>query len=100
MIMEALRKWRYRRYEAKIASTDDFAAFDKWASGPWTPDIVSNMPSEVLIKGPKFGGIDAETRRIIDLELGRRFESRQPFVGNLLAFAALILSAVALYRSW
>lgn len=94
------RKWRYKRYEAKVATADDFAVFDKWASGPWTPDVVSKMPTEVLIKGPKFGGIDAETRRIIDLELSRRFESRQPFVGNVLAFAALILSAVALYRSW
>lgn len=99
-MIEAWRKWRYKRYEAKVAAADDFAVFDKWASGPWTPDIVCKMPAEVLIKGPQFGGIDAETRKVIDLELSRRFQSQQPLIGNLLAFAALILSAVALYRSW
>lgn len=99
-MIEAWRKWRYKRYEAQVSSTEDFAEFDHWASGPWTPDMVAKMPWDVLIKGPQLGGIDAETRRVIDLEVEQRFQSRQPLIGNAIGLVALVVSMVALWKSW
>lgn len=99
-MIEAWRRWRYKRFEARVASTDDFAQFDQWASGPWTPEIVSKMPWDVLVKGPWNGGIDAETRRVIDLEIEKRFRSIHPMIANLISTAALIVAAIALWRSW
>ena len=100
MLIEAWRRWRYKRYEARIASTDDFTQFDQWASGPWTPEIVSRMPWDVLVKGPWNGGIDAEARQVIDLEIEKRFRSIHPMVANLISAAALIIAAIALWRTW
>lgn len=34
-----------------MASADDFASFEKFASGPWNPEIVSRMPWDVLARG-------------------------------------------------
>lgn len=99
-MFEAWRWWRYNRYEARIGAAEDFAVFEQWANGPWTPDMVKIMPWDVLVKGPQFGGIDAGTRKVIDLEIDKRFQSRQPLVANIIAFAALIVSAFALYKSW
>ena len=99
-MIEAWRRWAYKRYEARIASTEDFAQFEQWASGPWTPDMVSRMPWDILIKGPQLGGIDAETRRVIDLEIDKRFRSIQPAIANLISAVALIVALIALYNSW
>lgn len=99
-MFERLRKWAYPRYAARIGASDDLADFEAFAAGPWTPDMARRMPWEILVKGPQLGAIDPETRRVIDLEIARRFESRQPLVGNVIALAALALSALALYRSW
>ena len=98
-LFDAFRRWTYRRYEARVSTTDDFAEFDQWASGPWTPQIAAKMPWELLIKGPRLGGIDAETRRVIDLEIEKRHRSRQPFIANIISTLALIVAVVALSRS-
>ncbi len=68
-MIERWRRWAYKRYEARLSSTRDFALFEQWASGPWTPEVVSRMPWEILIKRPQLGGIDGETRKVIDLEI-------------------------------
>lgn len=62
--------------------------------------MVAIMPWDILIKGPQLGGIDAETRKVIDIEIEKRFRSRQPMVQTVIAAIALIVSAIALYRSW
>ncbi len=97
---EAWRRWNYKRYETKISSTDDFAEFDRWASGPWTPEIASRMPWDKLIQGPQLGAIDQETRRVIDLEIEKRHRSRQPIIANFISFLALVAAAIALARTW
>ncbi len=61
--------------------------------------MVAIMPWDILIRGPQLGGIDAETRRVIDLEIEKRFRSRQPAIANVISFAALVVAAVALWRS-
>ena len=97
-MFETWRRWTYKRYEARLSSTGDFAQFEQWASGPWTPKMVSKMPWNVLIKGPQRGGIDAQTRKVIDLEIEKRFRSRQPLITNVIAFAALVISLIALLK--
>ena len=97
-MIDLWRRWRYPRYEALVASADAFATFSRFASGPWTPDMTTRMPWHILIAGPKLGEIDSETRRVIDLEIERRFRSRQPVFANLIACAALIVSLIALFR--
>ena len=74
--MERWRRWIYKRYESRVSASDNFAEFEQWASGPWTPDMVARMPWDVLIKGPQLGAIDADTRKVIDLEIQKRFQSR------------------------
>jgi hypothetical protein len=97
---EIFRRWNYKRYEARVAATDNFAEFENWATGPWTPDIVSKMPWDVLLKGPQLGNIDAQTRKFIDLEIEKRFRSIQPMLANIISVGALIVAAFALYRAW
>ena len=92
-----LRRWTYRRYEKRIGAADDLALFEALVSGPWTLEMAARMPEEVLLQGPQFGNIDADTRRIIDLELARRVGVRQQRPAK---FVALVVSALALYRSW
>ncbi|HEX5184129.1 MAG TPA: hypothetical protein VFW19_13405 [Allosphingosinicella sp.] len=94
-MFERWRKWTYKRFERRVSATDDFAEFEQWASGPWTPEMATKMPWDVLVKGPQLGTIDAETRRVIDLEISRRFRSRQPIIANIISVAAL---AVALLK--
>ena len=96
---ERWRRWRYKRYEARVSSTEDFAQFDQFASGPWTPEMVSKMPWDVLTRGPQLGGIDAQTRRVIDMEMARRAQPISPIIANILAALALLISLVALFRS-
>lgn len=98
-MFEAWRKWRYKKYEMRKANADDFAEFEQWASGPWTPKIASRMPWDKLIRGPQLGEIDEETRRIIDLEIDKRHRSMQPVYANLISALALIVAVVALLRS-
>lgn len=61
--------------------------------------MVTKMPWDVLVKGPQLGSIDAETRRVIDMEMARRAQPLSPIIANVISFLALILSAVALLRS-
>jgi len=82
-----------------VASADNFAEFEKFTTGPWSPDMVTKMPWDVLVKGPQLGSIDAETRRVIDMEMARRAQPLSPIIANVISFLALILSAVALLRS-
>lgn len=82
-----------------MASADNFAEFEKFTTGPWSPDMVTKMPWDVLVKGPQLGSIDAETRRVIDMEMARRAQPLSPIIANVISFLALILSAVALLRS-
>ena len=98
-MFEWLRKWNYSRYEAGFASHEDLAVFESFASGPWTPAMAARMPWDILLKGPQLGGIDADTRRVIDLEVARRFRSRQPLFANLIALVACGVSLIALCRS-
>lgn len=97
-MIEAWRRWQYKRYEARVSSTDDFAKFDQFASGPWTPEMVFRMPWDVLVKGPQLGGIDAQTRRVIDMEMARRAQPVSPIIANVIAVLALIVSVFALLR--
>jgi hypothetical protein len=98
-VREWWRRWRYKRYEARVSSTDDFEQFDQFASGSWTPEMVSKMPWDVLVKGPQLGGIDAQTRRVIDMEMARRAQPISPIIANIIAALALIISIVALSKS-
>ena len=81
-MIESWRRWRYKRYEARVSSSDDFAEFEQLFAGPWTPDLVRKMPWDVLLKGPG-DQIDSQTRKIIDLEVGRRLNSTHPLIANL-----------------
>lgn len=80
---EIWRRWAYRRYEARVASADNFAEFEKFTTGPWSPDMVTKMPWDVLVKGPQLGSIDAETRRVIDMEMARRAQPLSPIIANV-----------------
>jgi hypothetical protein len=97
-VFEAFRRWTYKRYEADISATDDFAQFEQFAAGPWTPDMAGKMPWDVLIKGPQLGGIDAQTRKVIDMEIEKRFRSRQPIIANALSVLALAAAIGALFK--
>lgn len=98
-MIEEWRRWTYKRYEARLSTTGDFAQFEQFASGPWTPEMVSKMPWDILMKGPQLGGIDTQTRQVIDLEIQKRFRSRQPLVANVISFFALAVALVALFRN-
>lgn len=98
-MFDAFRRWAYKRYEARVSTTDDFAQFEQWASGPWTPQIAAKMPWDKLIEGPQLGGIDAQTRKVIDLEIDKRHRSRQPLIANVISLAALIVAVMALFKS-
>jgi hypothetical protein len=97
-VFEAFRRWTYKRYEADISATDDFAQFERFSAGPWTPDMAGKMPWDVLIKGPQLGGIDAQTRKVIDMEIEKRFRSRQPIIANALSVLALAAAIGALFK--
>lgn len=98
-MFETWRRLTYDQYERRIASADDFAKFEKFASGPWTPAIASKLPWDVLVRGPQMGAIDAQTRRVIDMEMARRAQPVSPIIANIVSMLALIVSAIALVRS-
>lgn len=98
-MIEAWRRWNYKRYETSVSTEDDFGLFEQWASGPWTPQIAAKMPWDKLINGPQLGGIDAQTRQVIDLEIEKRHRSLQPLVANLISLVALVIAIVALFKS-
>ncbi|MGK6321352.1 hypothetical protein [Sphingomonas sp. DT-204] len=97
-MMETWRRWNYARFSNKIGSSDDFAKFEGWASGPWTPAIARKIPTPELLAGPPMGSIDAQTRKIIDLEITRRAQPVSPMVANIIAILALIVSVIALFK--
>lgn len=97
-MIERWRQWRYKRYEARVSSSDDFAEFEQLFSGPWTPDLVRKMPWDVLLKGPA-SQIDQQTRRLIDLEISRRLTPTHALISNIIAFFALSIATVALFRT-
>lgn len=97
--MERWRQWAYKRYERRVSTADDFAQFEQWASGPWTPGMVAKMPWDILVKGPQLGTIDAGTRRVIDLEIEKRFRSRLPIWQTAISVAALLVAVIALFKS-
>ena len=99
-MFEAWRRWNHKRYEARVSVTEDYAQFEQLVSGPWTTEMVSRMPWDILVKGPQFGNIDTQTRKLIDLEIEKRIQSRQPFIANVISFGALLIAVIALYKSW
>jgi hypothetical protein len=60
--------------------------------------MAGKMPWDVLIKGPQLGGIDAQTRKVIDMEIEKRFRSRQPIIANALSVLALAAAIGALFK--
>lgn len=90
--MEWLRRYRFERIARKRAEADDFSDFEEWFSGPWTPDIARKLPWKELMRGPLFGGIDDQTRRVIELETLRRTPSYGVIAANALALIAIGIS--------
>ena len=70
-MIERWREWNYKRLSNKIGASDDFKKFVEWESGPWTFAIARKIPLAQLLEGPPSGPIDAQTRRVIDIEIGR-----------------------------
>lgn len=99
-MIELWRRLTYSKWEHRMAASDDFSRFANFASGPWTPDMVRRMPWPILMRGPKLGGIDSETRKVIDLEVERRFRSPQPLITNLISIAALVVSILTALKIW
>jgi hypothetical protein len=97
-MIELWRRWTFKRYEERFSTAEDFAKFEHFASGPWTPEMVRRMPWDMLMKGPQLGAIDAQTRKVIDLEVERRHRSIQPTIANCIALVALIVSLVAFFK--
>jgi hypothetical protein len=95
--MEWWRRWRYRFVDQRSSSTS-FAKFEEWASGPWTPTIAAKIPMPELLAGPPMGGVNDQTRKVIDLELSKRYRSISPIVANVISLAALFVAGVALYE--
>lgn len=98
-MIELWRRWNYKRYEKSASTSDDFAKFEQFASGPWTSEIVSKMPWDVMVKGPQLGGIDEQTRKVIDMEMARRAQPASAAIANVIAALALVVSIVALLKS-
>lgn len=98
MIIERGRQWANKRYEARMSAADDFADFEEWASGPWTPEMVRRMPWKTLRQGPQLGEIDPETRRVINYEMERRQRSIQPVIANIISVIALAVAVLAHFK--
>jgi len=97
-MIDKWKRWRYKRWEARVAAGDDFAKFVSLLDGPWTPEIASKMPIDVLLSGPQFGQINGQTRKIIDMELERRLRSWQPAISNVIALLALVVAVCAYFK--
>jgi hypothetical protein len=97
-VIERWRRWTWKKYESRVSVSDNFAEFERLFSGPLTPDLASRMPGELLLE--RRGKVDQGTRKIIDSEMMRRLNSRQPIITNLISAAALIISLIALAKAW
>jgi len=97
-MIERWREWNYNRLSNKIGASEDFTKFVEWESGPWTPAIARKVPFSRLLAGPPGGPIDAQTRRVIDIEIARRTQPLSPMVANIIAILALIVSIAAYFR--
>jgi hypothetical protein len=97
-LIEAWRRWKYRRLSEKLGASDDFKQFEEWASGPWTPALARKIPMAELLAGPPMGSIDAQTRKVIDLEVARRSQSISPIIANVISALALIVVIMAFYH--
>lgn len=95
---ERRRLRRYPDLEAQMSNAE-FGTFSDWASGPWTEEFARRLPRHKLREGPPLNTNDAESRRVIRAELDRRFQSSAPVFSNYIAGLALLVSAVALFRS-
>jgi hypothetical protein len=60
--------------------------------------MTAKMPWDILVKGPQLGGIDGQTRKAIDLEIEKRFRSRQPAIANVISLVALVVAIIALFK--
>jgi hypothetical protein len=98
MMIEKWRAWRWKAYERRVSASDDFAEFERLFSGPLTPALASKMPLTLLLD-KRIGQVDQEARSIIDSEINRRLNSRQPMIANIMSAIALILSIIALTRA-
>lgn len=96
-MIEAWRRRNYPRLMKKIGSTDDFVEFVEWESGPWTLGMARKLPERVLRAGPPSGRIDADTRRVIDLEMARRSQFRANAVTICISILALAVSVAGLF---
>jgi hypothetical protein len=97
--MEPWRQWKWKRYEARVSSSDDFAEFERLFSGPLTPDLASKMPLNVLLER-RNGQVSQDTRNIVDSEITRRLNSTQPMIANVISTIALIVALFALAKAW
>jgi hypothetical protein len=91
-MFEWWRQITYPRYERRVGASDDLAVFERLVDGPWTPAMVARMPIEVLLAGPKLGGISPETRKVIDLEVARRMQAPSAYVGYLIGIAGVLVA--------
>ena len=98
-MIELWRRWAYKRYERRTSRADNFAEFEQFASGPWTPAIVSKMPWDVMVKGPSLGGIDEQTRKVIDMEMARRAQPVGATITIILSSISLVVSIAALFKT-
>lgn len=96
--MEWWRRYRFDNIAKKRAASDKFEDFEEWFSGPWTPEIARKLPWKELIKGPLLGGIDAETRRVIELETMRRTPAYGVITANIMALIAIGISTISLLK--
>lgn len=96
-MIEAWRRRNYPHLMKKIGSNDDFSEFVEWDSGPWTLEIARKLPERILRAGPPSGRIDADTRRVIDLEMARRSQFRTNATTIGISILALAVSIVGLF---
>lgn len=92
------REWKWTQYERRASVSEDFAEFEKVFSGPITPDLAAKMPLSILLKR-RSGEVGHETRAIVDAEIGRRLNSTQPMIANVISVIALVVSVIALVRA-
>jgi hypothetical protein len=97
-VIERFRRWKYKRFEARVSTSENFAEFERLFSGPLTPDLASKMPLEVLLER-RGGQVGHETRSIIDSEITRRLSSRLPMIAMGLSVIAIIISLANFLKS-
>jgi hypothetical protein len=97
-VIEKFRRWKYKRLEARVSTSENFAEFERLFSGPLTPDLASKMPLEVLLER-RSGQVGQETRSIIDSEITRRLNSRLPTIAIGLSVIAIIIALANFLKS-